>query len=362
MICSMAMAILFLCAGFLIAVAAVPLIGRVAVRYQCLDEPGKRKIHKEATPRWGGITFALGMLPAYLYLLVKFYGEPVWWPIVAQLTASVLIVILGAVDDCRHLAWKTKLMGIVGVTTITIVGGGMVVADIGTYGRFGLINLGLLSVPFTYLCMIGVTNAVNLLYGLNGLAGGTALFAFLFLGLAAFFAGDTVLPLLALACVGSVGGFLIHNFPRARIFMGDAGSLFLGFTYANFAILMTQKGGYGVDPMFPVLVLILPIFDTLRVMLIRILAGRSPFSPDRGHLHHLMVRKGYSETGTVYRLVLITIVCGGLALMLQERQTSVPYLVVVLIVALVLSLFAESLGRRRIGPRGRKTGTSNGDT
>lgn len=361
------------------SVFSTPLVRYLAIRMGCIDQPGQRKVHAEPTPRLGGVAFALAMAAVTLIVLVALACGGVNRGIVSYLVGAFLLVMLGAADDARRLGWKVKLAGMLVVISLVVFGGDVAIRQIGTYGTLGRINLGLWGIPFTYLCVIGVTNAINLIDGLNGLAGGTSLVALVFMGVAAYLSGDPTLACLCLGLAGSVGGFLIYNFPRGRIFMGDSGSLLLGFSCSVFAILLTQGargagGGPGmgvpaavgggmpgfpaVDPMFPVLVLILPIFDTVRVMVIRMVNRRSPFAADKTHFHHLMVRRGLSPVATVYVMVAITAVMGGLALLMLNRQTSVPYLVVTLIACLVLSLVAESLGKR--SRRARRNNGGNG--
>jgi UDP-GlcNAc:undecaprenyl-phosphate GlcNAc-1-phosphate transferase len=316
-----------------------PLIIRLARKYGCIDIPDKRRFHDCPTPRWGGIAFSLGIIPVLLFLdldrRIYFY-----------FIASVFLVTLGAVDDLRHLNWKIKLLGLILVTTIVIFGGDIVIKHIGTYVSFGKVWLGVLAVPFTYFSVIGVTNAINLIDGLNGLAGGISGIAFLFIGIAAFLSGNNILAIMAFTFVGGLIGFLVYNFPKARIFMGDSGSYFLGFSLAIFSILLTQDDRFHVEPMFPVVVLFVPIFDTLRVMTVRIFKRRNPFKPDKTHLHHLLVRRGVSKINTVIFLWSISIVLGLIAI-LMIKSSSTPYLLLTLTASFILSLYAGYLGSRR---------------
>lgn len=266
--------------------------------------------------------------------------------ITAYLAASFLLITLGGIDDYKHIGWKIKFLGIILATTIVIFGGGAVINDIGTYGSYGKVRLEILSIPFTYFSVVGVTNAINLIDGLNGLASGVSLIAFLFIGIAAYLSGNYVLAVISIAFVGALGGFLRYNFPKARIFMGDSGSLFLGFSLAVFSILLTQDKRFHVEPMFPVMVLLIPIFDTLRVMLVRAFNLRNPFKADKTHLHHLMVRKGISAVTTVVSLWLTTAILGIIAILMINRS-STPYLVLSLLISIMLSLYSDALIRRR---------------
>lgn len=176
----------------------------------------------------------------------------------SYLAASFLLVGVGIIDDRYDLGWKVKFAANAAAATIVIFGGNAVISHIGTFGTIRSVELGWLSIPFTYFCIIGVTNAINLIDGLNGLAGGVSLLGFLFIGAAAAATGNVTVALLCFAFVGALGAFLLFNFPNAKIFMGDSGSLFLGFSLSLMAIHLTQDAGSSVEPMMPTVVLLLP--------------------------------------------------------------------------------------------------------
>jgi UDP-GlcNAc:undecaprenyl-phosphate GlcNAc-1-phosphate transferase len=313
----------------------------LAGKYGCIDHPGGRRVHCDPTPRWGGLAFFAGVLPIFFFIQLDDR-------LVSYLVASFLLVLVGAVDDWKQLGFKVKLLAILAAITIVILGGDIVVRDIGTYGSVGQIHLGVLAIPFTYLCIVGVTNAMNLIDGLNGLAGGISFIASLFMALVAYLSGNHLLAGLCLAFAGAVGAFLRYNMlARAHIFMGDSGSLFLGFSLSVFSIMLTQDPRYHVEPMFPMLLLLVPIFDTLRVMGLRAFSGRNPFEADTNHLHHVLLRAGFSQRKSVVLLWSLTAVLGLAATLVHFRGTSTPYLIVVLTGSIFLCLFADSLGKKR---------------
>lgn len=331
--------IIFFIISFLLTLFVAPFVIKTAHKYKCLDAPGKRRFHLHPTPRWGGLAFFIGFIPvAFIINLNK--------EMVSYLTASFIMVAMGAVDDWKHLGWKIKFAVIILATSIVMFIGGIKLSSIGYYGSFGDVTLGLFAVPFTYFCIIGVTNAINLIDGLNGLAGGVSLLGFLFMGTAAYVSGNYELALVAAAFVGALLGFLIYNFPKAKIFMGDSGSLFLGFSLAVYAILLTQNKEYHVNPMLPVIVLIIPIFDTIRVMLVRIFNLKNPFKADKTHFHHLLVRKGFSSKIAVIAIWVLTSIFGAISFMIFYR-TSTPYLFIFLLSSLILTLFIDSISKPR---------------
>lgn len=328
--------------SFLVTFVVTPAVIKAAQKCNCVDNPGARRFHKKTTPRWGGLAFFIGVLPAVVFLAATSapHRTFLWY-----LVASSFLIILGAIDDLKNLGWKVKIGGMFVAASVVMFGDGVMINQIGTYGSIGKIELGYLSVPFTFFSIVGLTNAINLIDGLNGLAGGTLLLAFLFMGIAGMMNGNHEMALLCFAFSGALAGFLRYNFANAKIFMGDSGSLFLGFSVAVVAILLTQNPQSPIEPTFPVLVLLLPIFDTLRVMIVRIFSCKNPFVADKSHLHHLIVRKKISSSKAVAFLWGLTAVFGILALLLI-RHSSVPLVFVILSFSLLLSFFADALSRR----------------
>ena len=290
-------------------------------------------------PRWGGLAFFAGVLPIFFFIHLDNR-------LVSYLAASSLLVAVGAIDDWKQLGFTVKLLAVLAATTIVVFGGDLVVQSIGTYGSLGEMRLGVMAIPFTYLCIVGVTNAVNLIDGLNGLAGGVSFIASLFMAVTAYLSQPSCRGL-CLAFAGAVGAFLRYNMlTRAHIFMGDSGSLFLGFSLSVFSVMLTQDPRHHVEAMFPMLVLLVPIFDTLRVMGLRAFSGKNPFEADTNHLHHLLLKAGFSPKKSVILLWSLTAALGLAATLIHFRGTSTPYLIVVLTGSVFLSLFADSLGKR----------------
>lgn len=276
-----------------LVITLVPLLARMAEPLGLLDQPGPRKIHNGAVPRVGGIAIATGAIVSVL----------VWVPlrpeVLAYACGSLVIFVFGVLDDRLTLDYRIKLIGqIIGAVTFVYVGevhltrmpfvfDGQIPAWIG--------------VPFTVFVIVGITNAVNMSDGMDGLAGGTSLLAAGALGYLIYLGGDKQITMLALAVVGATLGFLRYNTHPARVFMGDAGSQFLGFSVVALALLLIERCNTAVSPLVPLLLLALPIIDTLQVIVVRLRAGVSPFSPDRRHLHHRLLDAGLSQ----YQVVLV---------------------------------------------------------
>jgi UDP-GlcNAc:undecaprenyl-phosphate GlcNAc-1-phosphate transferase len=328
-----------------ITVLVTPAIIRFARRCNCYDLPGKRRFHRIKTPRWGGVAFFLGVAPVLL---------SVWGTGRASLSflfASLIIVLTGMIDDRKAMGWKWKMGAMAAATAVVVYGSGAVLRQLGTFGGPGVIELGIAAVPFTFFCVIGVTNAMNMVDGLNGLSSGIAILAFLLLGVAAAAAGNFPIALVCMSFAGALLGFLGYNFPRARIFMGDSGSMYLGFSLAVISTLLTQDDRFPVDPLFPVAVLFLPIADALRVMTVRLTRRKSPFLADKGHLHHLIVRNGVSSFRTVVALWGFMTFAGSAAF--AVRGSAAALAVLVCSQALAISFIAKALVARIVGSRRR---------
>lgn len=326
-------------ASFLLTAGITPLVIHLATACKCLDAPGGRRLHTSITPRWGGVAFFSGVLP---FLIIENNSGI----LTSFIVASVILVAMGMIDDRTPLDWKVKFPVMAAAAAIVIFGGDVRIHQLGFYGSLGQADLGALSIPFTFLSIIGITNAINLLDGLDGLAGGVSLLGFLFMGIAALLAGNIMIAVICFAFVGALGAFLFYNYPKARIFMGDTGSHFLGFSLAITAIMLTQSTGYSVNAMFPVLVLILPIFDTLRVLFVRLGNGKNPFKADNLHLHYLFVQSNVTPVKVTLIFWSFTALFGCLALSLASAN-SISYLYVVLYASSFLSLVAVGLTKAR---------------
>lgn len=304
-----------------IAIALVPLLVRWAAALGLIDEPGPRKIHDHAIPRVGGIAIAAGALVSVL----------IWVPLRPEITGyligALFIVLFGVADDRLVLNYRLKFGAqIVGALLFVIISDVHLTRAPFVYGAVIPDWLGL---PLTLVVIVGVTNAVNLSDGMDGLAGGTSLFAAAALGYLAYDGGDKQIALVALSLVGATLGFLRYNTFPARVFMGDAGSQFLGFSVAVIAIIVIERANDAVSPFVPVLLLGLPILDTLYVMTRRIRAGVSPFSPDRQHLHHRFLDAGLSQYEALLVVYGLQIMLIGLAWSLRYANDTVLLVVFV---------------------------------
>ena len=314
----------------------MPLLISLANNSGAVAIPGKRHIHSHPTPKFGGIAIASGVL------LITPFVFPIDRVVGSYCTASSLMLFLGIIDDLKGASWKLKLLFSAVATSIMIFGAGIWIKNLGNLLIFGDINLGLWGIPFTYIAVFGIVNAINLIDGLNGLACGVSSIAFLSFAVFASMSGNETVLYLSLANLGGTLGLFKYNYPKAKIFMGDSGSLFLGFSLAILAVLLTQTEASTINPMVPVVILGIPIFDTLRVLTIRILNKKPPFAPDKTHLHHLMVRSGLPPNRVVKIIWILSALMSMIAFVLYNNEAWAMLLILCIVVASI-GVFIENL-------------------
>ncbi len=279
-----------------ISIALIPVLMRFAGHLNMVDEPGGRKVHAVAIPRCGGVGLAVGAIIAILLYV------PVQREIVSLIVGSCIIVLFGLLDDRYELNYKWKFLGQF-LAVFGVMAGGIYISFL----PFSGLETGsfFLTIPLTVFFAIGVINAVNLSDGLDGLAAGIMLMTFAAIAFLAINVDGLAVAAIALAVAGGIAGFLWFNTHPAVVFMGDTGSQFLGFMAAFLAVYLTQDINQALNPALPLLLLGLPILDTLTVMVRRIRAGRSPFSPDKTHIHHRLMEYGFTHAEAVGLIYLL---------------------------------------------------------
>lgn len=278
-----------------------------AKRFGLVDIPSGRKNHIGEVPLTGGLSMFMALVVTVV--LQGSLGEVYF----AMFPALTLLVIIGACDDRFDLSAGSRFVAQAIAALLMVYAGKVALADLGDIFGGGAIHLGAWSVPFTVFCVIGVVNAINMLDGVDGLAGGVVLVVLLVFGCMAWLGGHPNPATLLFVLAGAVAGFAAFNMrspwrSRAAVFMGDSGSMMLGFVVAWFAIDLTQQSAKSFAPITAVWILALPILDTVSLMLRRILKGRSPFSPGHDHLHHIFLRAGFSVPQTVMLIVSLSLV------------------------------------------------------
>jgi len=279
--------------SLLITIALTPLFSTLAFRFQLVDLPGERKVHLVPVPRIGGIAMALG----------AFVPLALWHPadqlVRGYLAGAAVLVLFGAVDDFCDLSPRIKFLGQVIAALCAIFLGGVRISSLGMLAPESYLLPEAAAVALTLLTIVGVTNAINLSDGLDGLAGGICLLIFAGIGYLSYLVGDATVGLICLSLGGALFGFLRFNTHPASIFMGDSGSQFLGFSAVVLSLGLTQVRPTALSPLLPLILLGFPILDTLTVMVARISHGRSPFSADKNHFHHNLMALGFLHPESV---------------------------------------------------------------
>ncbi len=316
--------------AFLLALIFTPVASRVAMRIGTIDQPAARRIHEKPTPRLGGLSIIVAFFAAIGVSLVYPRTDPnETTRIVGLLFGAGLMFIVGAYDDRRELKPLPQLLAQIIAAVLAVASGVMIREIPNPLG--GLITFEeWFAVLFTLFWLVGMMNTVNWLDGVDGLAAGVTAIAGVVLVVHTFRLEQFSLALLALALVGTVLGFLPYNFFPAKIFLGSSGALVLGFALGVLSII----GGAKVAT--ALLVLAIPILDVAWQIVNRLRAGRSPFLPDRGHLHHRLLDLGLSQRAIVLLYYFVTAFFGALALILPSGVYKLIALMVIGIGALLL--------------------------
>lgn len=289
--------------------AAVLLLARFAPALGLVDAPGGRKSHSHTVPLVGGlavfvsllaVSWAAGLAPKMAYFLF----------------ALSIVIAVGFWDDVREIRPRLKFGIQIVASGIMIWGAGIQLHSVGDLIGWRTIGLSVFAIPLTVFAMVGVVNSINMIDGADGLAGSLALVALVWFALVAAQSGLAVQAVTSLLICGALAGFLLFNLrlpwgPRTRVFLGDAGSLMLGFALGWLAIDLTQGPGRTFPPIAALWVILLPLADCVSLMIRRLKAGKSPFVADRGHIHHYLAARGFSHAQTLAILVGLSVIFGA---------------------------------------------------
>jgi len=291
--------------GLAVSCLLTPMVRRLCYRFGILDMPNPEKLHRVAMPRVGGLAIFAGFISAVIYILIR--GIFVTDQIYMIISAAMLMVILGLYDDIKGCSPAIKF-SVQTVAAMILIWSGV---------RVGVLPV-FLSIPVTIFWIVGITNAVNLQDGMDGLAAGMACLAGVVFSAIGMVQQNTLLIFMSVALSASCLGFLRYNFFPASIFMGDTGSMFIGFMLAAFGVISTMNAGSLINLFAPVLVLGAPIFDTFLAMARRLASHEQIFKADRGHLYDLMIdsqRLSYAQVVISAYVITMLLGAGGLCLM-----------------------------------------------
>lgn len=328
--------------SFIFTFLSVPFVKKLAPKIGAIDVPKDgRRMHKKPIPRLGGLAIVFGFLVSVLC-----FGD-LSRQMLATLSGAMVIVALGIIDDCRDLNAMLKFVIQILAALIVVIGGDLKI-DVMTNPNIFSNNPywvlpEWLSIAGTIVWIVFITNAVNFIDGLDGLAAGVSAIMSVSLVFIAMRVGEASIALIGIALMGACFGFLPYNFNPATIFMGDTGSTFLGFMLATLSIQGVFKSYAIISFAVPLLILGLPLFDALFAMIRRVLTGKSPMTADRGHLHHRLIDMGFSQKQTVFILYAISGVLGITAVVLAESGPLRAMLLVICV--LIFLLIGGMLGR-----------------
>ncbi|GBE15544.1 putative undecaprenyl-phosphate N-acetylglucosaminyl 1-phosphate transferase [bacterium BMS3Abin14] len=299
--------------------------------WNLMDYPGERKAHKEPMPLAGGLL----LFP----VILAGFSLPLWGDqrLPYVFFAVLIVFTVGILDDLRGVAYSTKFFAQVTAALLVVQCGIRInLLHFGIFGNLSSSEENLFSVLLTVFWIVGLTNAVNLIDGLDGLATALSLNAFLGIGAIAFLQGQTALVLFCLVVSGALFGLLKFNLHPARIFLGDSGSLLLGFSVAVIAIIQSAKTTTLMVLLIPILFLAIPMVDTSLAFVRRVSSGNNPFKPDRGHLHHRLLDLNFTPRQTLIYFLAFSFFLGQIAIHLSHRRSLYALTVSLLLVALMI--------------------------
>ena len=326
-----------------VALLLTPAVIAFARRTGALDKPDARKVHVRPIPRIGGIGIYAAFMVSILVRLTFVDLAPEYMTsLIGLMVGGTIIVAIGIIDDYCDLPAKVKLLGQIIAAAVVVIGFDVRI-DVITDPLGDYIYLEFLAIPATIFWIVGLTNTVNLIDGLDGLAAGVSSIAALTIFLVAMEEGIPTVAMVTIALAGAAVGFLYYNFNPARIFMGDTGSMFLGFMLAGISVVGAVKSAATIALIVPILALGLPILDTTFAIVRRARNHRPIFKPDKGHLHHRLLAHGFSQKQAVLLMYVVSALFGLCALALTAVSIQAAALIILLVAAAVF------VGARKLG-------------
>jgi UDP-GlcNAc:undecaprenyl-phosphate/decaprenyl-phosphate GlcNAc-1-phosphate transferase len=311
-----------------------PIVKKFAIKIGAVDKPNQRKVHKNIMPRLGGLAIFLSFI---IGVLITNPTDTYHLPIII---GSLIIIVTGFFDDILELSPKLKLLGQL-LAAVIVVFGGLEVEFINN--PFGdPIEFGILSKPVTIIWILAITNAINLIDGLDGLAAGVSSIALITISFMAILKGDIYAFTLGIILLGSTLGFLFYNFHPAKIFMGDTGALFLGYMIAILSLL-GFKNITMVSFIIPIIILGVPISDTLFAIIRRLINKKPISAPDKSHLHHCLIKAGFTHRQTVL-LIYAMASLFSIAAVILSLATLWGTILVLFVLFIAIELFVEKFG------------------
>jgi len=306
-----------------------------AIKVGALDAPDDRKVHTRPIPRMGGLAIYVA------FVLAVLASMHINREIMGLLVGGTVILIVGIIDDLKPLPAKVKLLGQIVAAAVLVMFDIRIEWLTNPFGE--MLYVDYLAIPVTIIWVVSLTNTVNLIDGLDGLAAGVSTIAAITILLVALQQNFVAVAILTAALAGSALGFLQHNFNPAKIFMGDTGSMFLGYMLAAISILGAVKSAATIALIVPIVALGLPILDTAFAIIRRYMSGRPIFKPDKGHLHHRLLEMGLTQKQAVLLMYVISGCLGLSAIALTEVNQSLGMFIIVVLLSVAY------IGARKVG-------------
>lgn len=320
-----------------------PIVKKIAIKIGAVDQPSNRKVHDKIMPRMGGLAIFIGVAAGVL--AAGIYNET---KMTAITVGAFIIVILGILDDKYQLSAKVKFFVQLAVA-IMIVSTGLKMDFFSVPFLTERLELGWVAYPLTVLWIVGITNAMNLIDGLDGLAAGLSVIGLSTIAVMALSGGKILILSLSLVVIGSTLGFLFYNFHPAKIFMGDTGSLFLGYVISVLSLLGLYKSVTLFSIIIPIIILGVPIFDTTFAVIRRILNKQPISAPDKSHIHHRLMAFGLSHRTAVIIIYLIGFIFSVSAILLKSATIWLSlFIIFVLIVFMQIIAEVTEIGRAHV--------------
>lgn len=330
---------------FIISTVLIPVIIQFSHKNGLYDKVDARKVHKGKISRLGGLAIFAGFVSGFICLLI--YDFQVQFNIVVFIIALLLAFFTGFIDDVITIRARYKLL-LQLVCGLLVALSGLKITKVTLFAGFD-VQFGILSYLFTMVWVAGFMNAINMLDGMDGLASGIVLVASMFLGIMGWLQGVPVVTYLCIVLIGAILGFLLYNYPPAKIFMGDGGAYFLGFIYAVLPLIGIKKASTITIFSIPIILLLIPLIDVINVMRKRINAGYHIFIADRNHIHHRLLKIGFSNEGILWVMYSYTVILGGFAvLMLYLLPLHALVLTVFIFMLTILAFYIISVAEKRI--------------
>lgn len=319
---------------FAVTVLIIPYIKKVAVEIKAIDIPGGRHIHNKITPKLGGLAIFFGFLVGYM--LFGTHSDVMN----SILIGSFILIIIGVIDDIVELGPLHQFIAQLLAALVVVFYGGLLIKDLSAFGIY--IDFRLLAYPITIFFIVGCINCINLIDGLDGLSGGISSIYYLTIGIIAIIQGKTGLDfIIAFTMLGATLGFLMYNFHPASIFAGDCGSNFMGFMIAVIALL-GFKNVTLTSFIVPLIILAIPIMDTLFAIIRRLLKGEPPFKGDKLHLHHQLLNRNFSIRQTVFIIYVIDALLAFASILYILKITLISYILYGIIVCIMLFIVLKT--------------------